>query len=87
MTYDDNLRAYGRKGRGAGVGIMLALLAVLVVGGMLWFGFGTSSSDLAMDEKLTPQRQTTGAGSRAAREDAVIVPPADRQTTFPATRQ
>ena len=64
MTQKDNsdLCEYGRPGRGVGVEIMLALLA----GGLFWFG--TRSSDEISDERLTPQRQSMGAGTMSGRE-------------------
>ena len=67
MTQKDNsdLYEYGRLGRGLGVGIMLAFLAVLVLGGLFWFG--TGSSDEISDGRLTPQRQSMGAGNISGR--------------------
>ena len=63
MTQKDNsdLCEYGRPGRGVGVEIMLALLA----GGLFWFG--TRSSDEISDGRLTPQRQSMGAGNISGR--------------------
>ena len=55
----DDLHEYGRRGRGIGLSIMLALLAVLVLG-LFWFG--THGSHEISDERLTPQRQSMGAG-------------------------
>ena len=62
MAQDPNrdLYEYGRRGRGVGLGVMLALLAVLVFGGLFWFGTRVSDD---VSERLTPKRQTTGVGS------------------------
>ena len=72
MTQKDNsdLCEYGRPGRGVGVEIMLALLA----GGLFWFG--TRSSDEISDGRLTPQRQSMGAGAMSGREISGSRPPA-----------
>ena len=79
MTPNDNrdLYEYGRRGRA--VGLMLSLLAVLVLGGLFWFG--TRGSDEFSEERLTPQRQTTG------RAMPNIRPPADIPSRPSATRQ
>ena len=81
----DDLYEYGRRGRGVGLSIMLALLAVLVLGGLFWFG--THGSDEISDERLAPQRQTTGAGTGARPEMPNVRPPADKPTPPPAARQ
>ena len=83
MTQKDNsdLYEYGRPGRGVGVGIMLALLA----GGLFWSG--TRSSDEISDERLTPQRQSMGAGTMSGREISGPRPPTDIMPPPPAARQ
>lgn len=82
MTHNDNrdLYEYGRRGRAVGLGIMLSLLAVLVLGGLFWFG--TRGSDEFSEERLTPQRQTTGRAM-----PNVLRPPADIPSRPPATGQ
>ena len=87
MTQKDNsdLYEYGRLGRGVGVGIMLAFLAVLVLGGLFWFG--TRSSDEISDGRLTPQRQSMGAGTMSGREISGPRPPTDIMPPPPAARQ
>ena len=83
MTQKDNsdLCEYGRPGRGVGVEIMLALLA----GGLFWFG--TRSSDEISDGRLTPQRQSMGAGTMSGREISGPRPPTDIMPPPPAARQ
>ena len=86
MTQKDNsdLYEYGRLGRGVGVGIMLAF-SPFSSGGLFWFG--TRSSDEISDGRLTPQRQSMGAGTMSGREISGPRPPADIMPPPPAARQ
>ena len=84
MAQDPNrdLYEYGRRGRGVGLGVMLALLAVLVFGGLFWFGTRVSDD---VSERLTPKRQTTGVCS--GRELPTVRPPTGIPARPPTTRQ